>query len=178
MTHHAGDDVTEERLRTPSASEVTFVRPVTFLDANGLGRLHGGVLMHQVDTAAGTAAARHVGGTVVTASIDELSFLGPVDVGDLLIVRARVNAAFGTSVEVGVKVEAEKWDGSNRRHTTSAYLIMVALDPEGRPRRVPPLVCESDEERRRARQAGIRREVRKDRIERLGAWMPEPVDEA
>lgn len=169
--------MTEERKRTPSASEVTTIRPVTFLDANSLGRLHGGVLMHQVDVAAGTAAARHVGGTVVTASIDELSFLGPVDVGDLLVVSARVNAAFGTSVEVGVRVEAEKWDGSERRHTTSAYLIMVALDKDGRPRPVPELVCETEDERRRQHQATIRREVRRERIDRLGAWMPEPVED-
>ncbi|MFT5223616.1 MAG: acyl-CoA hydrolase, partial [Glaciecola sp.] len=149
--------MTPERLRTPFASEVTFVRPVTFLDANGLGRLHGGVVMHQVDTAAGTAGARHVGGTVVTASIDELSFLAPVDVGDLLIVQARVNAAFGTSIEVGVRVEAEKWDGTNRRHTTSAYLVMVAIDKDGNPCKVPELICETDDEKRRAHQAAIRR---------------------
>lgn len=160
---------------TPRASEVTFVRPVTHHDANGLGFLHGGVVMHEVDTAAGTAGARHAGGPVVTASIDEMSFLGHVNVGDLLIVKARVNAVGETSLEVGVRVEAEAWDGSNRRHTTSAYLVMVAIDEDGNPRKVPPLVCETPDEERRMRQALIRRDVRKERIQRLGAWMPEPV---
>jgi acyl-CoA hydrolase len=159
--------------RTVRSSEVTFARTMTQLDANVLGNVHGGVIMHEVDVAAGTAAARHAGRVAVTASIDELSFLQPVHVGDVLIVRARVNAVGRTSMEVGVKVEAEPWKGGERRHTTSAYLVMVALDEEGNPVAVPPLVAESDDERRRMAQAEIRRQVRKERIARLGSWRPE-----
>lgn len=156
-----------------SFSEVTFARTMTQLDANALGNVHGGVIMKEVDTAAGTAAARHAGTVAVTASIDELSFLQPVHVGDILVVKARVNAVGETSLEVGVRVEAEPWQGGERRHTTSAYLVFVALDPEGRVVRVPPLVTETDDEQRREAQALIRRQVRKERIDRLGSWRPE-----
>ncbi len=162
--------------RTVSSSEVTFVRTMTQLDANVVGNVHGGVIMREVDTAGGTAAARHAGRVAVTAAIDELSFLQPVHVGDLLIVKARVNAVGRTSIEVGVRVEAEPWTGGERRHTTSAYLVFVALDEDGRAVEVPPLVCEDDEERRRQAQAEIRRQVRKDRIRRLGSWRPEPPE--
>ena len=154
-------------------SLVVFTRPMTFHDANGLGNVHGGVIMHEVDTAAGASASRHVGGPCVTAAIDELSFTEPVHVGDLLVVTATVNAVGRRSLEVGVKVEAEPWLGGPRRHTTSAYLVMVAIDPEGRPREVPPLLAETDDERRRQAQAEIRRQVRQERRSRLGAWRPE-----
>lgn len=155
-------------------SLVVFTRPMTFHDANGLGNVHGGVIMHEVDTAAGAASARHVGGPCVTAAIDELSFTEPVHVGDLLVVSASVNAVGSRSLEVGVKVEAEPWLGGPRRHTTSAYLVMVAIDPEGQPREVPPLLVESEDEQRRQAQAEIRRQVRQERRNRIGAWRPEP----
>ncbi|MFP5309271.1 MAG: acyl-CoA thioesterase [Actinomycetes bacterium] len=158
-----------------SFSEVTFARTMTQADANAVGNVHGGVIMKEVDTAAGTAAARHAGHVCVTASIDELSFLQPVHIGDVLIVKARVNAVGETSLEVGVRVEAEPWRGGERRHTTSAYLVFVALHDDGSgTARVPPLRTESDEERRREAQALIRRQVRKERIQRLGSWRPEP----
>lgn len=157
-----------------SYSEVTFARPMTQLDANAVGNVHGGVIMHEVDSVAGTAAARHAGTVAVTASIDELSFLQPVHVGDILIVKARVNAVGRTSLEVGVRVEAEPWQGGERRHTTSAYLVFVALDADGNAVEVPPLATTTDDERRREAQALIRREVRKERIRRLGSWRPEP----
>ncbi|WP_052667658.1 acyl-CoA thioesterase [Nitriliruptor alkaliphilus] len=156
-------------------SLVIFTRPMTFHDANGLGNVHGGVIMHEVDTAAGAASARHVGGPCVTAAIDELSFTEPVHVGDLLVVTASVNAAGRRSLEVGVKVEAEPWLGGPRRHTTSAYLVMVAIDAEGRPREVPPLVAETEDERRREAQAAIRRQIRQERRSRIGAWRPDVV---
>ena len=159
--------------RPVSASEITFVRTMTQLDANLLGNVHGGVIMREVDSAAGTAASRHAGRVAVTAAIDELSFLQPVHVGDVLIVQAQVNAAGRTSMEVGVHVEAEPWQGGGRRHTTTAFLVMVALDDDGKPTAVPPLRCETDDERRREAQALIRRQVRKERIERLGSWRPE-----
>jgi acyl-CoA hydrolase len=164
------DDLTP---RTVSASRVTFSRIMTVLDANALGNVHGGVIMREVDNAAGTAAARHAGRVAVTAGIDELSFKAPVFVGDVLIVTASVHAAGRTSLEVGVRVEAEPWQGGPRRHTTSAYLVFVALDEDGRPVRVPALVTETDDEQRREAQAGIRRQVRKERIARLGSWRPE-----
>jgi acyl-CoA hydrolase len=157
-----------------SASEITFARTMTQLDANALGNVHGGVIMHEVDVAAGTAAARHAGTVCVTAAIDELSFLQPVHIGDVLIVRARVNDVGAKSLEVGVRVEAEPWKGGERRHTTSAYLVFVALDDEGRPAAVPPLLVETEDERRRQRQAQIRRQVRKERIERVGSYGPGP----
>jgi acyl-CoA hydrolase len=156
-----------------AASEVTFARTMTQADANLVGNVHGGVIMHEVDVAAGTAAARHAGRVCVTAAIDELSFLQPVHIGDVLIVRARVNDVGERSLEVGVRVEAEPWKGGERRHTTSAYLVLVALDDGGRPTRVPPLAVTTDEERRRQQQARIRREMRKERIERIGVYAPE-----
>lgn len=159
--------------KPPSASAVTFVRVMTQLDANMLGNVHGGVIMREVDAAAGLAAARHAGRIPVTAAVDELSFLQPVHVGDVLIVHAQVNAVGRTSLEVGVKVEAQAWQGGERRHTTTAYLVMVALGDDGKPARVPPLRCDTEHERRREAQALIRRQVRKERIERLGSWRPD-----
>lgn len=157
-------------------SQVTFARIMTLLDANAIGNAHGGVIMREVDTTAGTAAARHAGVVCVTAAIDELSFTEPVHVGDLLLVSASVNAVGRTSLEVGVKVEAEPWRGWPRRHTTSAYLVMVAIDEAGRKVTVPPLLAETDDERRRQGQAEIRRQVRQERRTRIGAWQPGPPD--
>jgi acyl-CoA hydrolase len=161
--------------RPVRGSEVTLIRHMTQLDANSLGNVHGGVIMREVDNAAGTAATRHAGTACVTASIDELSFVAPVHVGDLLVVKAKVNAVGETSLEVGVRVEAAPARGGDRRHTTSAYLVFVAIDDHERPVRVPAIVCETDEERRRAAQAEIRRAIRKERIHRLGSWRPEPA---
>lgn len=160
--------------RRVADSEVSFARIMTLADANGMGNVHGGVVMHEVDTAAGTAAARHAGRVCVTAAIDELSFLQPVHVGDVLHVHARVNDVGRTSLEVGVRVEAEPWQGGERRHTTSAYLVMVCLDEDGRPVEVPALQTSGDDEQRRRAQAAIRREVRRERIERVGSYRPEP----
>jgi acyl-CoA hydrolase len=159
--------------RPVSVSRATTSRIMSQLDANNLGNVHGGVIMHEVDSVAGMAAARHSGCVAVTAAIDELSFKGPVHVGDLLHVTASVNAVGGTSMEVGVRVEAEPWRGGERRHTTTAYLVFVALDEDGRPAKVPALLTETEDERRREAQAQIRRQVRKERIARLGDWRPE-----
>lgn len=155
---------------TPRASEIVFARTMEITDSNPLGKVHGGVIMRAVDSAAGTAAARHCGTICVTAAIDGLSFLGPVEVGDILIVQARVNDVGRTSLEVGVKVEAEPWQGGERRHTTSAYLLMVALDDDGRPTPVPRLHAETADDRRRQEQARIRRELRSERLRRLNAY--------
>jgi acyl-CoA hydrolase len=153
-----------------SASAIEFIRTMTQLDANLHGNVHGGVIMKEVDSAAGTAAMRHTGRkSVVTAAIDELSFLQPVFVGDILVVSAQVNYVGTTSMEVGVRVAAEEPATGARRHTTSAYLVMVALDDNDEPVVVPPLELTTDLERRRHEQAIVRRQIRTERRQRLHA---------
>ena len=130
-------------------------------EANLAGNVHGGVIMHLCDEVAGIAAVRHAGSRVVTAAMDRMNFLHPVYVGQLVTVRASVNAAWRTSMEVGVRVESENVRSGERTHTSTAYLTMVALDEEGRPATVPPLEPASPEEqRRRAREAQLRRDSR------------------
>jgi acyl-CoA hydrolase len=161
---------------TPRASEIVFSRTMEITDTNPLGKVHGGVIMRAVDSAAGAAAARHSGKVCVTAAIDGFSFLEAVNVGDILIVQARVNDVGRTSLEVGVRVEAEPWRGGERRHTTSAYLVMVALDERGKPTPIRPLVPETDEDRRRQHQARIRRELRMERLRRLSVYQTPDTD--
>ncbi len=146
--------------RKAGDSQVELVQLMTILDANGVGNVHGGTIMKLVDTAAGLAAARHCGGLAVTASLDEMSFIEPVYVGDVVTVRAMVNDAGRTSMEVGVRVEAESITSGRKVHTSSAYLVFVALDPQGKPRPVPPVAAETDEERQRQREAKLRRQTR------------------
>jgi acyl-CoA hydrolase len=141
-------------------SQTTLVQLMEITHANIAGIVHGGEVMKLVDTAAGLAAIKHAGGMCVTVSIDEMSFLHPVHVGDLVTVHASVNDAGTTSVEVGVRVEVEDVVTGDRLHTSSAYLVFVALDREGAPRPVPAVVAETDVERRRQREAKIRRETR------------------
>ncbi len=141
-------------------SQVTLVQLMEITDANLLGIVHGGVVMKLVDTAAGLAAIKHSGGLAVTAAMDEMSFLAPVHVGDTLTVLASVNDAGRTSLEVGVSVESEEVVTGKRTHTSSAYLVFVALDENGKPRPVPPVLAETEVQRRRQREAKIRRETR------------------
>lgn len=129
-------------------------------DANPLGYLLGGRVMHLVDMAGAMAAMRHARQAVVTASVDSLSFLQPVHIGQLIILRSSVNHAFRSSMEVGVKVFVEDLLTGERRHTCSAYLTFVAIDKAGKPVAVPPVVPESEEEIRRYKEAGRRREYR------------------
>jgi uncharacterized protein (TIGR00369 family) len=129
-------------------------------DTNPAGNVHGGVLMKLIDTAAGVAAARHARSNVVTASIDRLDFHHPAFVGNLLTLRASLNFVGRTSMEVGVRVETENLISGERRHTASAYLTYVALDREGRPLPLAPLILETEEEMRRNREAKARRETR------------------
>jgi acyl-CoA hydrolase len=143
-----------------SASRVTLVQQMQIADANIAGNVHGGTIMRMVDNAAGLAAAKHCGGLAVTAQMDEMSFLEPVFVGDVVTLKASVNEAFTTSMEVGVRVEAESFTTRRVTHTSSAYLVFVALDEEGNPRRVPPLIGETETEQRRQREAKLRREAR------------------
>ena len=128
--------------------------------ANVAGNVHGGVIMKLIDTAAGVVAIRHARSNVVTASIDRLDFHHPTRVGDLLTLRASLNFVGKTSMEVGVRVETENLISGERRHTGSAYLTYVALDRNGRPVPVSPLMLETEEEVRRNREAKARRETR------------------
>jgi glycerophosphoryl diester phosphodiesterase len=129
-------------------------------DANPQGNVHGGAIMKLVDTAAGVAAVRHVRGPVVTARIDSMSFLEPVFIGDLVTLKASVNEVGTTSLEVGVRVEAENLISGVVRHVSSAYLVFVAIDETGRPRPVPPFLAESPEQQRRMSEAKQRRSHR------------------
>src|SRR5438128_10480931 len=135
-------------------------------DANPLGALLGGRLMHWIDLAGALAAHRHSRNYVVTASIDHLDFLVPVRVGDLLILRSSVNRAFNTSMEVGVKVWVENYIAGTRRHVSSAYLTFVAVDRHGRHIPVPPVVPETADEKRRYEDAGRRRALRRAELDR------------
>ncbi len=126
-------------------------------DANLAGLVHGGVVMKMCDEVAAIAAIRHCGKRVVTASVDRMMFVDPVNVGELLACSATVNAAWRTSMEVGVRVEAENPRTGERRHTSTAYLTMVALDDDAKPTRVPELLTETDTEARRRREAELRR---------------------
>ena len=129
-------------------------------DANGLGNLLGGKLMHLVDIAGAIAAARHCREFVVTASFDHMDFREPVAIGELVILRAAVNRAFHTSMEVGVKVHAEDLRSAKKRHVASAYLTFVAVGRDQRPKPVSGAVPETEEEKRRYEQAGARRQYR------------------
>jgi uncharacterized protein (TIGR00369 family) len=129
-------------------------------DANVLGNVHGGVIMRLADTAAALAAMRHAGGVCVTVSVDELSFLEPVHVGDIVTVQASVNDVGTTSLECGVRVEAESPVSGRRVHASSAYFVFVAIGEDGAPRPVPPILPETDDQRRRQREARLRREAR------------------
>ncbi|HEY7387491.1 MAG TPA: acyl-CoA thioesterase [Bryobacteraceae bacterium] len=129
-------------------------------DVNPLGNVLGGKVMHLVDLAAALAATRHTRLPVVTVSVDSMQFLEPVHVGELLVLRSSVNRVFRTSMEVGVKVMTENLLTGNRVHTCSAYLTFVALDEMGKPMVAPQVIPETEEEERRYREAGQRREYR------------------
>jgi acyl-CoA hydrolase len=130
------------------------------VDANTAGFVHGGTVMKLCDEVAGLAAIKHSRRRVVTAGVDRMAFLHPVHVGDLLHLSGSVNAAWRTSMEVGVRVEAENPVTGEMRHTNSAYLTMVAVDENGRPIEVPALVPETPDEERRAAEAELRRKNR------------------
>src|SRR5438552_8574095 len=146
--------------RRASESSVVLSQLMEVTDANVLGDVHGGVIMRLADTAAAIAAMRHAAGVCVTVSIDELSFLEPVHVGEIVTVRAMVNDVGTTSLECGVRVEAENPVTGRRVHASSAYLVFVAIDENGTPRPVPEIVADTDEQVRRQREARLRREAR------------------
>jgi uncharacterized protein (TIGR00369 family) len=129
-------------------------------DANPEGNVHGGVIMKLIDTTAAVVACRHARSNAVTVSIDRLDFHNPVFVGNLIFLKGSLNMVGRTSMEIGVRVEAEDLLTGEVRHTASAYLTYVALDKKGRPCKVPPLILDTEEEIRRNREARIRRELR------------------
>jgi acyl-CoA hydrolase len=161
--------------KPPRASAVTLSLLMELSHANTMGNVHGGEIMKLIDTAAGIAASRHAGGPTVTASLDQMSFLHPVHVGNVVFVHAAVNDTGRTSLEVGVRVEAEDLLSGTRTHTSSAYLVFVALDERGQPRPVPGLVPETDKERRRQAEAKIRREHRLARAEAIRRRRGQPL---
>ncbi len=144
----------------PSDTSSVLTRWMGITDANTAGFVHGGVIMRLCDEVAGLAAIRHCHGRVVTAGMDRMTFLEPVHVAQLVTFSATVNAAWRTSMEVGVRVESENVRSGEARHSSSAYLTMVAIDDQGLPVEVPPLVPETEEERRREVDAQLRRENR------------------
>jgi acyl-CoA hydrolase len=136
------------------------IRWMGLVDANSAGYVHGGTVMKLCDEVAGLAAVKHSRCRVVTAGMDRMTFLEPIHVAELVTFTASVNAAWRTSMEVGVRVTAEQPRDGTVRHTNTAYLTMVALDENGRPTDVPPLLAETPEEQRREREAQTRRRNR------------------
>jgi acyl-CoA hydrolase len=153
--------------RPASASTTQLVQWMGIAFANSAGFVHGGAVMKLADEAAGLAAIKHSRCRVVTAGVDRMTFLLPVHVGELLTLTATVNAVWRTSMEVGVRVDAENPRSGDSRHTSTAYFTMVALDDDGRPAEVPPLVTESETERRREAEAQLRRRRRLEEREEI-----------
>ena len=149
---------TTGRLVSESASEISEMALPTH--ANPLGNLLGGRVMHLVDIAAALAAMRHARCSVVTASIDNMNFLYPIHIGELVLLKASVNRVFTTSMEVGVKVLVENLRSGEVRHTSSAYLTFVAIGNEGEKLPLPQVIPETEDEIRRFQKAGERRKVR------------------
>jgi acyl-CoA hydrolase len=151
---------TEPIVRTVASTQSEMTEIILPNDANTLGNLLGGRLMHFIDLTGAMAAYRHSRSHVVTAAMDHIDFIRPVHVGDLLILKSSVNRAFNTSVEVGVKVWVEHPQNGTLLHVASAYLVFVAIDREGRRQQVPQLLPETPNEVRRYNDALLRREHR------------------
>ncbi|MCK9378346.1 MAG: acyl-CoA thioesterase [Syntrophales bacterium] len=141
-------------------SSVVMAQQMNPQDANPAGNVHGGVIMKLIDTAAGVAAIRHARSNAVTASVDRLDFYHPVFVGNFVTLRASVNFVGRASMEVGVRVESENLLTGERLHTSTAYLTYVSLDKNGKALTLPPLILETDTQRRRHGEAKTRREMR------------------
>lgn len=146
--------------KAPRLSHTTIAELMMPHMANVLGNVHGGVLLGMMDRVAAVSAIRHAQKTCVTVSVDRVHFREPIHVGELVAMYASVNFSHRTSLEVGIRVEAENVLTGTRRHTNSCYLTFVAIDATGRPVEVPPVVPETDEERARFRAAEVRREQR------------------
>jgi acyl-CoA hydrolase len=143
--------------KPPSESRAQLARWMGIGDANSAGNIHGGTVMKLADEAAGLAAIKHSRQRVVTASMDRMNFLYPIHIGELVTFSASVNAVWRSSMEVGVRVDAENPRTGEARHTSTAYLTMVAVDERGRPILIPPLIATTEVEQRRMREAELRR---------------------
>jgi acyl-CoA hydrolase len=152
----------ERRSLPPGHSRVSLATITGSTHANLLGNVHGGEIMKLADSTAGAVAARHSGGAAVTAFMDEMAFLAPVHVGDIVRTLAQVNWVGSSSMEIGVRVEAQPWGSAADEplHVASAYFVFVAIDADGHPRGVPALDPQTPSEVRRQREAGIRRSHR------------------
>lgn len=156
--------------RAPRLSHTTVAEVMMPHMANHLGNVHGGVILGMLDRVGAVSAIRHAQRICVTASVDRVDFRQPIHLGELVTMYASVNYAHRTSIEVGVRVEAENLLTGERRHTNTCYLTFVALDEAGRPSPVPPVAPETDDERRRYREAEARRAQRMAGLERREAW--------
>lgn len=150
----------ENNSKTVANSEVIMTQLVLPIHTNSLDTIFGGTIMSWIDIAAAISAQRHCNKEVVTASIDQLSFIAPVKKGWVVNLKARVNFVSKSSMEVGVRVMAENPRTGESFHTSTAYLTFVALDSNGRPTKVPDLILESDDDKRRYQQGKSRREHR------------------
>jgi len=164
MPNSKKESPTSERALKPkpiSASRSEMAEVVLPAITNPLGKLLGGHVMHLVDIAAAMAASRHSNSYVVTASVDYIDFRNPINIGEFVILKSQVNRVFHTSMEVGVKVFSENALTGERRHTTTAYVTFVAIDAATKqPKAVAPLILKTAEEKRRWREAGVRRKTR------------------
>jgi acyl-CoA hydrolase len=147
----------EATAKPVSESSAQLIRWMGITDANSAGNVHGGTVMKLCDEVAGLAAIKHARLRVVTVGMDRMNFLVPIYIGDLVTFSATVNAAWNTSMEVGVRVDAENPRTGTVRHTNTAYLTMVALDEEGKPATVPAVIAVTGTEQRRMREAELRR---------------------
>ena len=154
------NDTVSPKDRYVGESQVTTTQLVLPNDTNQLGNLLGGTLMHWIDIVAAICAQQHAGRVCVTASVDELSFHYPIRLGEVVTLRASVNRAFKTSMEVGVQVTAHGLDGKPSRRSNTAYLTFVAIDEKGTPVLVPRVTPQSDDEKRRFDEALQRRQLR------------------
>ncbi len=141
-------------------SAVVMTHLVLPQDANPAGNLHGGVILKHIDTAGGVVAKKHSRTNIVTVSIDRMAFKEPAYMGELLTFKACLNHVGRSSMEIGIRVEAENLTTGEIRHTNSAYLTYVALDENSKPTAVPPLIVEGETAKRRYREAELRREMR------------------
>ena len=161
MRKRANSASSEELAGKPvSASRTEMTEVVLPQDANVFGNILGGRVMHLVDIAAAITAHRHCRSIAVTASVDHIDFRNPIRIGEVITLKASLNRAFHTSMEIGVKVFSEDILTGEKKHTTSAYVTFVALDEDHRPKPVPPVIPETAEDRRRYREALVRRKQR------------------
>lgn len=156
--------------RAPSYSRIELATVTSRAQANLLGNIHGGEVVKLADSTAGVVAQRHSGGPAVTVALDEMAFLEPIRVGDIVRTYGQINWVGSSSMEIGVRIETQPWDATTElRHVGSAYFVFVAIDTAGGARPVPALEPETDSDRRRMREAEIRRAHRLARRQEIEA---------